>query len=388
VSLNSAILQSDAITLILSENKALKERIKHLESLSPKSKDPEKSIYTREMLNLTQTKLHQTIQQNKLYEKSILEMSVEKERLEQELEENNIKQENIMNTISKLQKEIDDFGDTNIKPFSMSRNEDLPKEFLEKEIDRQRFSAITEEGYDLKEMLEMQETIGELQKQLEEKNEVIQQLQEQIKGDDMEIDGQQIYETHSTECFKLNERICELEEENKKKEDELAHFSKKLEKNKSSFDKKMFIQKEEVQKLAKALDLERQENSRLQKEVDNLKQNIIEFENPIEKIYNTTPQDAEIDNLQKIIYELKSLNFQMQSKLTSLRIENSRLHSSLSTSPPSKPPTSTTSLNSTLTFLLTKLSAHLSISRNQTYRSANWLYASAWFSQEDEVIRV
>lgn len=79
----------------------------------------------------------------------------------------------------------------------------------------------------------------------------------------------------------------------------------------------------------KAIDIERQTSERLQKEVDNLKQNIVEIESLTVKVNEAHPHDEEIEHLKSTIFEFKGLNSEMQRKLNTLREENSRLRKQL-----------------------------------------------------------
>ena len=123
----------------------------------------------------------------------------------------------------------------------------------------------------------------------------------------------------------------EVRKENAELESQIGVASKKidkLERSKSSYDKKLFLEKEENQRLAKALEIERFENERLQKEIDLMKENIILNEDPKEISFIEREQE-EIENLKNRLYELQQLNDSLQWNLTKLRTENNQLNSQL-----------------------------------------------------------
>ena len=109
-------------------------------------------------------------------------------------------------------------------------------------------------------------------------------------------------------------KMGEVRKENAELESQIGVASKKidkLERSKSSHDKKLFLEKEENQRLTKALEIERFENERLQKEIDLMKENIILNEDPKEISFIEREQE-EIENLKNRLYELQQLNDSLQ----------------------------------------------------------------------------
>ena len=131
------------------------------------------------------------------------------------------------------------------------------------------------------------------------------------------------------EKAELERMIIKLKRRNEELEEEVAHISKRIDKNKSSHEKKIFKEKKENEKLSKVLEIERNSNEKLQKEIELLKQNILNCEDPEVKItYNNTENDQE-ENLKNLIYDYKQLNDELQVKLTKLRVENADIYSQL-----------------------------------------------------------
>ena len=91
----------------------------------------------------------------------------------------------------------------------------------------------------------------------------------------------------------------------------------------------MFLEKEQIAKLSKALDLESQNNGRLQKELDNLKNHYVENQDVAIKISSITHHDDQVENLNNIIYDYKQLNDELKSKISNYRVEINRLGSEI-----------------------------------------------------------
>lgn len=127
----------------------------------------------------------------------------------------------------------------------------------------------------------------------------------------------------------MESTIEELKRGNENLLNELENANKKIEKSKDSHKKRLFLEKEQIDKLSKALDIETQNNKRLQKEFDNLKNHIIESQDIAIKISNVSRHDDQIESLNNIIYDYKQLNDELKSKVTACRVEINRLNSQI-----------------------------------------------------------
>lgn len=384
----------------------------------------QEDIYNNEMLTYTQSKLEKQTNRIKGYEKNLTGYKEEKQHLEQLLEHNQKKVNELQGVIEELenktqyfqslQKDRDNLEVDGIRLLSLGGDfSGIPKGIMNtkaREEPRQRFSSITEEACNLKDLIELTDKVTLLEEQLEEKDNLlktyqkdsmdaqiqtlqeqnqnmqstIQELQTQLddsvkksrksENEDMEVDAKSPLKipqegTHSNpeglesvKIQELEEKIYQLEKQHEEElkelkfyysdqslhqtdkdltslksqlqslenslsvqEREKASLTKKLEKARNLNEKKSFKEKEEIQKLEKALDIERQTVERLTKENENLKQNLIEIEQPTMKVNCVEPLRNENDNLVTEISELKSLNNDLTFKLNQLRIENSRL---------------------------------------------------------------
>lgn len=124
----------------------------------------------------------------------------------------------------------------------------------------------------------------------------------------------------------MESTIGELRRGNESLLNELDNANRKIEKSKDSHKKRLFLEKEQIDKLSKALDIESQNNKRLQKEFDNLKNHIIENQDIAIKISNVSRHDDHIESLNSLIYDYKQLNDELKSKMTTCRVEINRLN--------------------------------------------------------------
>jgi chromosome segregation ATPase len=174
---------------------------------SPRSVSEEQKwtqIYTKEVLSYTQEKLQKQAKileerSNQIlhYEKSIADLVMEKQELERKLAFNEDIQNELRTKVTMIENDIQNFGnprsqpqspseEDNVRVYSLAHdNTGLPKNLInskERDNHRGRFSSITEEGYNLKEIMNLQVRIEELQEEVAAKDSCINEVTEELES--------------------------------------------------------------------------------------------------------------------------------------------------------------------------------------------------------------
>lgn len=206
---NKTSIDYDSYRQMEEENYQLKQKLQQTEEDkkkvdqlmdSPKTSEKTESrmgrLYLQEVLNYTQTKLQEEVSKANKYHKSLITMTQEKQKLENDLMTCTEIKKEVESQIKWLEIDIQSIGkskaakqmedEDNVRMYSLNKDLScLPRNMLnscDKSKSGDRFCDIEEEGYNLKEMIDLQEKLDSLQEECSKKDTTILQLHQQISN--------------------------------------------------------------------------------------------------------------------------------------------------------------------------------------------------------------
>ncbi|CAI2384599.1 unnamed protein product [Moneuplotes crassus] len=359
---NTSIQSMEIVKTLEEENKNLKEENEELKlknqeymtkmksriSATPDFKESKKeNLYLSGYLQYTQHKLMATTKDLKMTMRNNEGIQQQKKRVEQQLLQKKEECNELAQKYQDLQEAMDRYGTPDsIEPLGLDCNHEntgVPREFL-KSLAKE--DLIEESGYDCLQQVEEEMSVDNS----DEKETDVEGLMKRIKRLEEErdmlranykIDNQEM--AHIASKYKSDhEAIKDLEDrnlhlsqdlenmstENHDLKHKLGELTKKLNKAMNHKDsKELFNVREENMRLTKALEIERSENERILKDLELLKNNIIPTDTVEMPPPTSHPSSEEV--LHNIIFDCNQQIDQLHSKLTSLRISNSRLKGQL-----------------------------------------------------------